>query len=146
MLERRHGIRFPAWFRNVATTLTLVNDFPQFRVDDYTHWTPRTDNPHPIWYTSEWGYANDQERHSFIKAGVYPVALWIETALSYLAINISDDEDLRIYEFTGEDIVDDIHNNLPADSSVFPAYNSYTEMISHIIELRLPDESIVRAR
>ncbi|WP_431046323.1 hypothetical protein ACQUSR_31170 [Streptomyces sp. P1-3] len=145
-MENRHGVRIPGWLRTLSSAVALIGDFPEFQVESYAHWTPRMDHVDPGWYTSEWGYANEQERQSFVQAGMYPIALWIEDALSYLAVNIADEHDQRIFEFTGEDISDDLRNSLPADSSVFPVYDSYTEMVSRIVQLRMPDGSVVEAR
>ncbi|MFD0343763.1 hypothetical protein ACFVH0_34670 [Streptomyces sp. NPDC127117] len=144
-VERENRVELPADLKSIITTLVLAGEFPEFQVDDYTHWTPRTDNPIPIWYASDWGYTNDQERRSFLQAGMFPVAQWADTGLSTLAINVTDNRDTRVFEFTGEDIVDDIQSNQTPDSSVFPAFNSYTEMLSHITELRLPDNTIIQA-
>ncbi|WP_338932839.1 hypothetical protein WEB32_31070 [Streptomyces netropsis] len=144
--ERTNRVHISDSFRSIFNALILPGDFPDFRVATYTHWTPRTDNTHPIWYTGDWGYANDQERSSLLQAHMFPVAQWVETGFSSLAINISDDTDSKVYEFTSEDILDDIRGNLSPDSSVFPAFSSYPEMISHIIELRLPDGTLVQAR
>ncbi|WP_326733623.1 hypothetical protein [Streptomyces sp. NBC_01022] len=145
-MEFEHQVTIPNAVKKMFTALLLVDDFPEFRVDDYTYWTPRTDNMHPIWYASTWGYANEQERNSFLQANMFPVAQWADTGLSSLAINVSDGQDTKIYEFTGEDIVDDIQSNNSPDSSVFPAFTSYTELISHISELRFPDGTLIHAR
>lgn len=145
-IEGEHQVEIPDAAKKIFTTLVLTDDFPDFRVDDYTNWTPRTDNAHPIWYTSTWGYANDQERNSFLRANMFPVAQWVDTGLSSLAINVSDAQDAKIYEFTGEDIIDDIQSNHSPDSSVFPAFTSYTDLIAHIKELRFPDGTVIFAR
>lgn len=144
-MESANRVRIPDSFRSAFRTLMLAEDFPDFRVSSYSYWTPRTDNFLPIWYTGDWGYTNDQERSSLLQAHMFPVAQWAETGISSLAINISDEADPKVYEFTSEDILDDIRGNLKPDSSVFPAFASYPEMISHIIELRLPDGTLVQA-
>lgn len=143
-VESIDRVKLPSWFRQLRKVLAFVDPPMQVRFDDYEHLLPRSDDIEDAWYAFDLGYGDEEQRELFLeKAGCYPIGDWVGTGYSYLAINLWDDSDRRILEFAREDLLDNVLNGKPARASVRAAFDSYSRMLSHIVQGRLQDGTLV---
>lgn len=149
-LERRDEVRLPAWFHGVRAVLRSVEPLPEVRFDgfdDFDDFSPRIDYVDEIWYSLELGYLGEGQRSLFVeKTRVYPIGEWEETDRSYLAVRLDDTGDGRILEFAAPDLRDNLAEGKSPNVSVRPVFDSYASMLSHVVEVRLPDGTVVAAR
>lgn len=137
-IEQRDQLTLPGWFREQRQVLAFVTPPALVRVDDFDHLSPRSDTLDGIWYAIELdGYRDDEQRELFLdQATSYPIGYWPHTDRSFLAINTADHDDQRIYEFAAQDLLDNVLDGGAARDSVYPAFDSYARMLSHIIEVK----------
>ncbi|UGQ11331.1 hypothetical protein LO772_31800 [Yinghuangia sp. ASG 101] len=154
-LELRNVVVLPPWLRKVRQVLSGPGPDVQVRFDGFDHWNPRADHSAgeigdviDLWYEDNFfGYLQDEER-DLLRNGAecYPV-LCATTGVNYiLGANLGDPDDGRIVDLCDEDVMDDCHDGRPGIESVFPAFESYASMLSHVIECRTGDGAVIRAR
>jgi hypothetical protein len=71
---------------------------------------------------------------------------WWGTDRSYLAVDLKDPSDRRIFEFASEDLLDNSIDGRPVRGSVYPIFDSYAQFLAHVVEARLPDGTLLRAQ
>jgi hypothetical protein len=146
-LEQKDQVHLPRWLRDTVSTLAFVFPPLRFQVDDYQYLCPRSDYVDEVWYEFDFGYAHDQERQLFLdQGGVYPIGSWYGTDESYLAVDMTDPNDQRIFEFASEDLLDNSLDGKEVRASVYPIFDSYAQLLAHVTVGRLPDGSLVEAR
>jgi len=146
-LEETDQVTLPRWLRDVRKTLTFVYPAMRVRVDDYTHLCPRSDAVEKVWYELRLGYADEEQRELFFdEAQVYPIGSWWGTDRSYLAVDLENPADERIFEFASEDLLDNSIDGRPVRGSVYPVFDSYAQFLAHIVEGELPDGTVVRKK
>ncbi|MEU4499752.1 hypothetical protein [Streptomyces sp. NPDC024089] len=142
-LEIKDGLKLPPWMRKIRKTLSFTYPPMCVRFDDYDFFTPRSDDVEDIWYMMDLGYMREGQRTLFVeKAHHYLLGGWEDSDLSYLGINTISPQDEKIYEFASEDVIDKILDGNPAEDSIYPAFESYSSMLSHITEGRIGDTII----
>ncbi|HEV8561816.1 MAG TPA: hypothetical protein VGR06_36300 [Actinophytocola sp.] len=146
-LEAADQVTLPRWLRQVRTTLAFVHPPMRVRVDDYIHLCPRSESVEKVWYELRLGYADEEQRELFHdEAEVYPIGSWWGTDRSYLAIDLKDHDDERIFEFASEDLLDNSIDGRPVRGSLYPVFDSYAQFLAHIVEGRRPDGTMVPMR
>lgn len=147
-VEETDGVRLPPWFRDVRTTLAFAHPSMDFHVDAFDgSASPRGEYPERIWYRLGLGSQDDEVRETlFERAKRYLVGGWWASDRSMLTINLEDASDRRIYEFSMEDVWDDVYDERPIHGSMFPIFDSYVSMLEHVVEFKLEDDTTVRAR
>ncbi|MEV8333847.1 hypothetical protein [Streptomyces niveus] len=145
----KDGVQLPSWMFQIRKTLSFTYPPMFVRFDDYDFFTPRSDDVEDIWYMMDLGYMREGQRNLFVKkARIYLLGGWEDSDLSYLGFSTEDVQDERIYEFAGDDIMDNSLDETPVGNSIYPAFESYSSMLSHIVEVRLGEigEIVVRAQ
>lgn len=139
-IENEQGITLPQWLREIRQTFAFVaapNFFIPVRFDQHARRAWREIDT--MWYLFGLrGYANRQEQallESIDEMRPYPVGEE-ETSESTLAINLADEADQRVYEFSGEYLSEDAADGLPLRGSVRAVFSSYAEMFGHITALQ----------
>jgi hypothetical protein len=124
----------------------LPDEDARFRLTGYIGTSPRVDSVPTIWYNQSLGsYSTPDRRRLFLgEAGLSPLAEWIETADSILAVRATGD-DPAIYEFSEEDLDDARSEGRPFTDSVYRVFSSYAEMLAHIAGFILPDGRLITA-
>jgi hypothetical protein len=145
-IEEVEEITLPEWFRAQRTTLAFVSPPMRFRVDDYEYVCPRSDVVEKVRYELRLGYADEEQRDLFFdEAKVFPIGSWWGTDRSYLAIDLEDPSDERVFEFASQDLLDNSIDGRPVRGSVYPIFDSFPQLLAHIIDGELPDGRTVRA-
>jgi hypothetical protein len=142
-LEKSNKIKLPQWFCQARQTLAFVKSkqpiWAQF--DKFVEWSPRLDLLGELWYTLNLrGYANKEEQKfltSLETLSLFPIGETNRAGEGVLAINIGDSSDQAIYEFNLEDLWDNSSAELSPEDSVYPVFNSYSQMLSHIISVKI---------
>jgi hypothetical protein len=151
-LELRNAVVLPPWLREVRQVLSGLGPDVHVRFDDFDdHRGPRADKRNEdgfigLWYGDRFtGYLQDEDR-DLLMTGVecYPI-LSATTGVEYLlAAGLRDPADRRVVDLCDEDVMDDHFSGRPGTESVFPAFTSYASMLSHIVECRMRDGSVIR--
>ncbi len=151
-VEQRDQLTLPRWFRDQRQVLAFVaapaaHHGALVRFDDFDQLGPRSDTLDRIWYAIELdGYRDDEQRELFLdQAASYPIGQWPHTDRSFLAIHTADLDDPRIYEFAAQDLLDNVLDGGAARDSVYPAFDSYARMLSHIIEVKGAGDQVIAA-
>ena len=154
-LELRNAVALPPWLREARQVLSGPGPDVQVRFDDFDdRRSPRADDTDDqdgfisLWYGDRFfGYLQGEDRDLLMSgAGCYPI-LSAATGASYLlAASLRDPADRRILDLCDEDIMDNLHDGTPGTASAYPAFTSYASMLSHIIECRSQDGTVIRAR
>ncbi|GAA4623928.1 hypothetical protein GCM10023196_022110 [Actinoallomurus vinaceus] len=154
-LELRNAVVLPPWLWEVRQTLSGLGPDVQIRFDDFDDWlSPRADDTDDddgfidLWYEDRFfGYLQDEDRDRLMTgAECYPI-LSATTGVEYLlAADLRDPANGRIVDLCDEDIMDNRYAGRPGTESVYPAFESYASMLSHIIECRMEDGTVIRAR
>lgn len=145
-LEEADQVTLPTGLREVRKTVAFVEPPMLVRVDDYRYLTPRSDIVEKVWYDIRLGYADEEQRELFHdEAGLYPIGSWRGTNRSYLAVDLQDPDDERVFECASQDLIDNSIDGRPVRDSVYPIFDSYAEMLAHIVEGRRPDGTAVEA-
>ncbi|MFF9320991.1 hypothetical protein ACF1BP_24785 [Streptomyces sp. NPDC014735] len=144
--ERQDRVKLPPWFCNARETLAFIHSptpshppvLACFDTPDYD--CSMSDSTENQWYQIKTGVMGEDDRELFVdQAGLYPIATWFGTDQSYLAINLRDPNDRRIYEFSGADYWDMSFNAESLEGSSQPAFISYARMLSHISGFKFPN-------
>lgn len=160
-LERQNRFRFPEWFRVLRTTvgglrpqagvrsderaLSVRFDDRFYYFDDEGLWLGRDEVPEPWYDLFLAGYANAQDRdYLYEGAGMYPVGR-VFGENDYLAIDIRDPAERRVYRLNLEDLWDNRSDGVPERESSRPVFASYPQMLARIDDVRLPDGTVVAA-
>lgn len=132
------GVELPPWLREVRSTLAFVDPPVLCRVDDFQWYdSPRCEAVDRIWYEVQFGYANEEERARLRDgAEIYPIGGWFGSDRSNLGIDLQNPEDTRIFDFSGEDMLDAELDDEPLRDSLFPIFSSYALFLAHVVEVR----------
>jgi hypothetical protein len=153
-LEQRNAVRLPPWLREIRQVLSGLGPDAQVRFDDFDEWCPRADRTDDddgfidLWYVDNFfGYQQKEDRDLLGNgARCYPI-LGATTGVNYLlAADLGDPQNRQIVDLCDEDIMGDRYEGRPGTESVFPAFESYASMLSHIVECRTKDGTVIRAR
>lgn len=132
------GVQLPSWLREVRTTLAFVDPPVLCRVGDFQWYdSPRCEAVDRIWYEVQFGYSSEEERARLRDgAEIYPIGGWFGSDRSYLGIDLQNQQDTRIFDFSGEDMLDDELDDEPLRNSLFPIFSSYARFLAHVVEVR----------
>lgn len=147
-IEAKHRVKLPEWLRAIRQTLADVNygKLVWVKFDEFDGWSPRSDEIDEIWYmVGLTGYANDEQRDLLINGALFPIGDWIETGRSTLAIKLDDPQNQQVYEYTEQDLWENLSDGFPVFESARVVFNSYAEMLGHIVALRLENGEIIEA-
>ncbi|GAB3960563.1 hypothetical protein GCM10029978_010170 [Actinoallomurus acanthiterrae] len=154
-LEQRNAVKLPPWLREIRQVLSGLGPDVDVRFDDFDELaSPRADNTDDddgfidLWYGDRFlGYLQGEDRDLLmIGARCYPI-LGATTGVNYLlAADLNDPENRHIVDLCDEDVMDNLYDGRPGTGSVYPAFESYVSMLSHIIEFRTTDGTVIRAR
>ncbi|WP_375471623.1 hypothetical protein [uncultured Nostoc sp.] len=147
-VEVSEQVKLPKWLRDIRQTLAYVmyGKLVWVRFDQFDGWSPRSEQLDQIWYSLGLrGYNNDEQRDLISQDGLFPVGEWLETGRSTLAIKLDTPKDQRVYEYTEEDIWDNQYDGRPLFESVNIAFNSYAEMLGHIVAFQLQNREVIEA-
>ena len=154
-LELRNAVVLPPWLWEIRQALSGLGPDVQVRFDDFDDWhSPRADDTDDedgfidLWYGDRFfGYLQDEDRDLLMTgAQCYPILSASTGVNNLLAVDLRDPADRRIVDLCDEDIMDNRYDGKPGTESVYPAFASYASMLSHIIECRLKDGAVIRAR
>jgi hypothetical protein len=147
MVEGRDGVVLPSWLRDMRKVLAFVYPPALVRFTSYDYDCGSFDYVDRIWYHFELGDMSKDDHDLFMQfAGMYPIGSWVESEESYLAVNLADRQDGRIYEFARENVQDDMRDGeASAFGSTDEAFDSYPRMLSKIVELRHADGNSFQA-
>ena len=148
-MAERAGTPVPAPIAGSRAMLAgvLPDEDARFRLASSTRNSPRRDRLSAIWYHQNPGVYSTPDRKSLLldKAGLFPLAEWIETADSILAARAAGD-DSAIYELSEEDLDDALAEGLPVTGSIYRLFDSYPELLARIDAFELPDGTLITAR
>jgi len=145
-IEREQGVVLPPWLRTIRQTFAYVlPDHPYYdvraRFDRSKHPIFDREDHDQLWYTiGVRGYDNGEIRDTLEEIEglrLFPIGIMLETGISWLAVNLADPTDQRVYEFNLENLSDNKHNGVPLARSVYPMFDTYAEMIAHIVGLEV---------
>jgi hypothetical protein len=137
------GVELPPWLREVRSTLAFTDPPVLFRVDDFQWYdSPRCEAVDHIWYELRFGYSDEEDRARLRdRAKIYPIGGWFGSDRSYLGVDLQNPEDRRIFDFSGEDLIDDELDDEPLRDSLFPIFSSYARFLARIAEVRVSDDA-----
>ncbi len=139
-IEAAEQVKLPEWLRAIRQTLAYVayEQLVWVRFDQFTGWSPRSDNLEQIWYMLGLrGYDNEDQRGLLDEINFFPIGEWLETGQSSLAIQLNHSENQKIYEYAEEDLWDNLASgDLLIDASHI-VFDSYVDMLSHIVAIRI---------
>jgi len=146
-VEAKHRVQLPDWLRAIRQTLADVNydKLVWVKFDQFDGWSPRSDQIDQIWYMLGLGYDNDDQRDLLIPGVLFPIGGWIETGRSILAIKIDDAQNQQVYEYTEQDLWDNRSDGFPVFESARVVFNSYAQMLGHIVALQLENGEVIEA-
>ncbi|GAA4630111.1 hypothetical protein GCM10023196_054110 [Actinoallomurus vinaceus] len=153
-LEQRNAVILPPWLREIRQVLSGLGPDAQVRFDDFDIWNPRADRIDDddefidLWYEDNFfGYLQEEDR-DLLRNGAecYPILCVTKSVNYLLAADLSDPENRHIVDLCDEDVMDDRYAGRAGTESVFPAFKSYANMLSHIVECRTKDGTVIRAR
>ncbi|MHC5598383.1 MAG: hypothetical protein ACYTXC_20995 [Nostoc sp.] len=147
-VQASEQVKLPKWLRDIRQTLAYVmyGKLVWVQFDQFQGWSPRSDQLEQIWYSLGLrGYNNEEQRGLIGKGGFFPIGEWLETGRSTLAIKLEAPKDHRVYEYTEEDLWDNQYDDRPVFESVRVVFNSYTEMLDHIVAFRLQNGEVIQA-
>ena len=147
-VESSEQVKLPKWLRNIRQTFAYVmyGQLVCVRFDQFDGWSPRSDQLNQVWYSLGLrGYDNEEQRNLIGKGGFFPVGDWLETGRSTLAIKLDTPKDQKIYEYTEEDLWDNQYDGRPVFESVNVAFNSYAEMLGHIVAVEFQNGEVIEA-
>ncbi len=134
---RADGVSLPPWFREPRGTLAFVEPHVLVRVDDFQwYYSPRADDAAEIWYDLRAGCGEEELALFTGDGGIYPIGSDWDDGETYLGIDLEDHGDRRIFDFHGEDLLDNKLNGQPVRGSLFPVFSSYAHMLAHVVEVR----------
>ncbi|WP_327086338.1 hypothetical protein OIE66_28910 [Nonomuraea sp. NBC_01738] len=152
-LERRNAVTLPPSLREIRRTLSGLGPDAHVRFDDFDDWrSPRADHTDDdgyldLWYEDRFaGYLQDEDRDLLMTgAACFPI-LSATTGVEYLlAADLRDSAGGRVVDVCDEDIMDNLYDGKPGTDSVYLAFESYARMLSHVIECRTNDGTLIRA-
>ncbi len=149
-LENAAMLPEPAWLRVMSETLRgfMPNGLLWVQLDEFAQSKPSDLVLQEIWYhrmfTTE--VSSEYERILLGEHQLLILYSWLETLGSILAVKVNDAADQRIYEFSYNDII--AHND--SEGQISPeatrvAFNSYAEMLDHIVAVKLETGEVIRA-
>ena len=147
-VEASEQVKLPKWLRDIRQTLAYViyGKLVWVRFDQFDGWSPRSEQLEQIWYSLGLrGYNNDKQRDLISKDGLFPIGEWLETGRSTLAIKLDNPKDQRVYEYTEEDLWDNQYDQRLIFESVNVVFNSYAEMLGHIVAFQLQNGEVIEA-
>jgi hypothetical protein len=140
----------PVWLQTMSATLRgfVPQGLLWVQLDEFTQSKSADRALNKIWYhrmfTTE--VSSEYERILLSEYELLILYSWLETLGSILAVKVNDGADQRIYEFSYNDII--AHND--SEGQISPeatrvAYNSYAEMLDHIVAVKLETGEVIRA-
>ncbi|MCP2324168.1 hypothetical protein HDA40_002675 [Hamadaea flava] len=131
-------VALPKWFRDVRSTLAFVEPSVLIRVDDFQWYdSPRADDVEEIWYDLRPGCGGEEERDLFTNhGGIFPIGSDWDDGATHLGIDLENSGDRRIFDFHGEDLLDNRLSGRPVRGSLYPVFSSYAQLLAHVVELR----------
>ncbi|WP_219470975.1 hypothetical protein [Nonomuraea rhizosphaerae] len=153
-LERRNAVVLPSWLREIRQTLAGPGPDVEIRFDAFDDSRgPRADRTGDDGFVDLWygdrsaGYLQDEDRELLmVGAGCYPLLSATAGVEYLLAADLRDSSNGLIADLCDEDIMDDLHEGGPGVESGCPAFESYASMLSHVIECRMRDGTVIRGR
>ncbi|GAB3895526.1 hypothetical protein GCM10029964_075550 [Kibdelosporangium lantanae] len=136
-------VALPQWFRDVRSTLAFVEPHVLVRVDDFQWYdSPRADDVEELWYDLQPGCGGDEDRDLFVGDGrIYPIGTAWDRGETHLGIDLENPADRRVFDFHGEDLLDNELDGRPVRGSLYPVFSSYARLLAHVVEVRpLPGE------
>jgi len=150
-LDRAGTQQEPEWLRIVSETLCgfMPNTLVWVQFDRFGHPSSRELALRDIWYHRMFTTEASSE-YKRILLGQHQLLVmysWLETLGSMLAVKIGDVDDHNVYEFDYGDIAMSTESDgvIPQES-VSIVFKSYTELLDHIVAIRLEGGEIVRAK
>ena len=144
-VESFKEIKLPKWLREIRQTLAFVRPNQNVRVqfDSFDGWSVNLENLGEIWYSLGLRGVNNSEEQGVTDYNkLFPIAEWLETGYSTLAINLANAQDQQIYEYDPQSI--NSEGRLEPDA-IGVVFNSYAEMFSHISAIELENGEIIQA-
>ena len=131
-------VTLPQWFRDVRSILAFVEPHVLVRVDDFEwYFSPRADGVEEIWYDLRPGCGGGEERALLTgDGGIYPIGNDWDHGETHLGIDLENPLDRRIFDFHGEDLLDDKLDGRPVRGSLFPVFGSYARLLAHVVAVR----------
>ena len=138
--EAEQNIKLPKWLRSILEVLSdIAPDVPRaVQFDNFDHWSPNADRLAEIWYQLALVGLNSEQEYVADINHLYPIAQWLETGYSTLAVNLANPKDTKIYEY-------DEHNISSSEGlldSPRVVFDSYASMLDHIVAVRVKDKVI----
>ncbi|MDJ0679267.1 MAG: hypothetical protein QNJ18_05320 [Xenococcaceae cyanobacterium MO_167.B52] len=138
--ELRVNIQLPKWLRSILEVLSdIAPDVPSnIQFDRFDHWSPNSGHLNKIWYQLALVQLNNTQRCVVEKNQLFPIAQWLETGHSILAVNLTDPEDKYIYEYDESDVSS-------SDGLYEPArivFESYGHMLEHVVAIKVKEQVI----
>lgn len=131
-------VTLPQWFRDVRSTLAFVEPHVLVRVDDFQwYFSPRADDVEEIWYDLRPGCSGEEERDLFTgDSAIYPIGSDWDDGETHIGIDLENPVDRRIFDFHGEDLLDNKLDGRPVRGSLYPVFDSYAQLLAHVVEVR----------
>ena len=142
-IESKNDIKIPSWFKKFRLAFSTVKSDDDVLVmfDGFDREFPTEDHAIGAWYTIiEPGYSNKEDRtllHMSKKMVLAPIAVAYDIGASTLAINVAGARDKKVYEFVPDNLLDNQSEGTDVAASVYPVFDSYTSMISHMRAVKL---------
>ncbi|MFD1051144.1 hypothetical protein ACFQ1S_39240 [Kibdelosporangium lantanae] len=127
----------------VVVDQPVVEGVPTVRVDDFQWYdSPRADDVEELWYDLQPGCGGDEDRDLFVGDGrIYPIGTAWDRGETHLGIDLENPADRRVFDFHGEDLLDNELDGRPVRGSLYPVFSSYARLLAHVVEVRpLPGE------
>jgi len=138
--EVKQNVKLPKWLRSILEVLSdIAPDVPRsVRFDNFDHWSSHTDRLGEIWYQLALVGLNSEQQYVADINHLYPIAQWLETGYSTLAVNLANPQDTKIYEYNEHNIS---YSKGLLDSPRV-VFDSYASMLNHIVAVRVKDKII----
>ncbi len=142
-VERDDDVILPQWLRRMHHTLSYVmpDHYVLARFDHSAHPSLRDEELRGHWYKLNAFGSTGHEEVAFLqrmdRVRPYPFAVDNVPGRSKLAINLADQTDRRVYEYTFEDLLSIDDDDFPPEDSVFEMFPSYADMLAHVDALKM---------
>jgi hypothetical protein len=127
----------PPWFREVRSTLAFLEPHVLVRFDDFQWYdSPRAEDVEGTWYDLRLG-CSDGERDLFTgDGGIYPIGNDWDDGETHVGVDLANPTDRRIFDFHGEDLLDNKLDGRPVRYSRYAIFDSYARMLAHVVDVR----------
>ncbi|MEV8333840.1 hypothetical protein [Streptomyces niveus] len=146
-IQSRDGLVLPSHIRRSRRVIAYVDPPLLALFEGYDYECNKSHSEVDIWYNLGLGEAGEEVLADFMdEAHRYVVGAWHGSDNSYLSIDTLNVEDERIFEFGGDDLAFALTEGDPVEELIEPAFESYSSMLSRIVELRTWEGEVLRAR